>query len=139
MKLYIRIVNGEIFEHPIFEDNFMQAYPDIDINNLPPEFAVFERVPRPELNVYEVYEGVTYAFKEDSYVVTDVHEVRQMTDEEKTELQNKTKDQWESDVGFDSWVFNEELCRFDPPVPYPEDGNYYWDEESISWQTMPSS
>lgn len=35
---------------------------------------------------------------------------------------------------FDSWVLNEETCLWDPPVPYPNDGNtYQWDETTLSW------
>jgi hypothetical protein len=33
---------------------------------------------------------------------------------------------------FASWILNEETCRWEPPVPMPE-GNYRWDEESLSW------
>ena len=46
MELYIQIRNGQPFEHPIFGDNFRQAFPGIDVDNLPPEFAVFQRVPQ---------------------------------------------------------------------------------------------
>lgn len=36
---------------------------------------------------------------------------------------------------FSGWVLNEETCRWEAPVPYPEDGNsYVWDEESVSWK-----
>lgn len=35
---------------------------------------------------------------------------------------------------FNSWVLNEENCLWDPPVPYPNDGEmYYWDEDALSW------
>ena len=35
---------------------------------------------------------------------------------------------------YDSWVLNEDTCLWDPPVPYPDDGNdYTWDEETTSW------
>ena len=35
---------------------------------------------------------------------------------------------------YESWVFNEDTCSFDPPVPYPEDGKFYqWNEETTSW------
>ena len=35
---------------------------------------------------------------------------------------------------YDSWVLNEDTCLYDPPVPYPDDGNdYTWDEETTSW------
>lgn len=35
---------------------------------------------------------------------------------------------------FDSWVLNEETCRWQAPVAMPEDGNqYYWNEETLNW------
>jgi outer membrane lipoprotein-sorting protein len=56
-----------------------------------------------------------------------------MTQEEKTEKQNQVKIWWESQNKA-SWIFNEETCSFDPPVPYPDDGNVYvWDEDTITW------
>lgn len=34
----------------------------------------------------------------------------------------------------DSWVLNEETCLWEPPIPYPNDGNsYVWDETTINW------
>ena len=44
MQLYIQIKNGIAFEHPITEDNLLQAIPDINVNNPPPEFAKFTRL-----------------------------------------------------------------------------------------------
>ena len=33
-----------------------------------------------------------------------------------------------------SWVLNEETCRWESPVPYPNDGKYYdWNEEQENW------
>lgn len=36
---------------------------------------------------------------------------------------------------FNSWVLNEDTCRWDPPVPYPSDTSkmYFWDEQTLSW------
>ena len=35
---------------------------------------------------------------------------------------------------YNSWTLNEETCKWDPPTPYPDDGNFYgWDEETTSW------
>jgi len=35
---------------------------------------------------------------------------------------------------FPSWTLNENTCRWDPPVPMPTDGKfYYWDEATTSW------
>lgn len=131
MKLFIRIKDGLPFEHPIFEDNFKTAFPKIDINNLPSDFALFERIEQPSLGAYEVYEGVTYEWFDG--VVKDVHHVRQMTTEEKTEKQEAYKQFWNEKWGYASWTFNEEKCVFDPPIPYPEDADtvpYVWDEEN---------
>lgn len=33
---------------------------------------------------------------------------------------------------FASWVLNEQTCNWQAPVPMPE-GNYIWDEDSVSW------
>ena len=36
---------------------------------------------------------------------------------------------------YPSWVFNEDLCMWVAPVPYPHDGPVYlWDEFSQNWR-----
>jgi hypothetical protein len=80
MDLFIQIRNGQPFEHPIFGDNFRQAFPHIDVNNLPPEFARFERVQCPNnASTFQVDE-LTYQWVDN--VVKDVWSVRDMTQEE---------------------------------------------------------
>lgn len=43
---------------------------------------------------------------------------------------------------FNSWIINEETCRWDPPTPMPTDGKMYrWDEDTVSWveiETQPA-
>ena len=35
---------------------------------------------------------------------------------------------------FDSWTLNESTCMWNPPVPYPNNGQLYiWNEQSQSW------
>lgn len=35
---------------------------------------------------------------------------------------------------FDSWILNEDTCRWEAPIPYPTDGLYYdWDEQQMQW------
>jgi hypothetical protein len=35
---------------------------------------------------------------------------------------------------FSSWVLNEETCRYEPPIPCPQDENsYWWSEEQLKW------
>ena len=36
---------------------------------------------------------------------------------------------------FESWILDEGICLWQPPLPYPEDGgNYRWDEDLFSWE-----
>lgn len=68
MKLYIRMVDGKPYEHPITEVNMRQAFRKVNLDNLPPDFLPFERVPRPAPDAgkrivsatvrYEVIDGV---------------------------------------------------------------------------------
>jgi hypothetical protein len=106
MELYIRIVNGQPFEHPIFVDNFLQAFPDVDTNNLPSEFAKFERVEQPTIGAYEVYEGTTYEWFDG--IIKDVHHIRSMTNAEKSQKIAKVMSMGHPD----GWIFNEELCKW---------------------------
>ena len=132
MNLYIQLENGKPVNHPIVEEKLRQAFPEMDLNNLPDTFARFERVVPTMLGIYEVSEGSTYEWADG--VVKDVHHRRAMTEEERTAKQDVTKAEWQQNNGFASWIFNEETCRFEAPVPYPEDGKFYvWDEPTLSW------
>jgi hypothetical protein len=36
---------------------------------------------------------------------------------------------------FDSWLLDEEICRWKAPVAYPTDGfTYYWNELELDWE-----
>lgn len=38
---------------------------------------------------------------------------------------------------FNSWILNEETCKWESPIPKPTDGQeYYWDEEVTSWMLL---
>ncbi len=96
MELFIQIRDGQPFEHPIFGDNFREAFPEINPNNLPPEFARFIRPEPPILGTFDVNEGVTYEWR-DGYV-TDIHHIRPMTDDERAVKQAQIEDakaKWE--------------------------------------------
>jgi hypothetical protein len=132
MNLYIQLENGQPINHPIMEDNLVQAFPEMDLDNLPNNFTRFERVPSPGVGIYEVSEGTTYEWVDG--IVKDVHHIRAMTLEERTAKQDAAKDEWQRQGGFASWIFNEEMCYFEPPIPYPADGKVYlWDESTTSW------
>ena len=138
MELFIQIRNGQPFEHPILSDNFKQAHPNIDTNNLPPEFAKFVRIEAPKVGLYKVLEPVTYEFIDG--VWTDVFRERNMTQEEKEAFQQITKDDWASRPfaeNFTAWVYDETSNSFKPPIPKPEVGKYFWQGTTNSWQPRP--
>ena len=41
---------------------------------------------------------------------------------------------------FESWLLDEETCRWAAPIDYPTDGLIYtWDEEALNWQLVEES
>lgn len=132
MRLFIKVENGQAVGHPILEENFRQAFPDVDLDNLPQEFSLFERVEQPEIKPYEIYLGSTYEKFGD--VFKDVHNFKNMTSRQKTEKINKTKEIWANGPAYASWIFNEETCSFQPPIPHPEGKPpCMWDEDNLCW------
>ena len=83
MRLFIRLKDGVPFEHPILESNFVQAFPEVDIDNLPSEFVEFIRIPKPELGTYETHISTTYELVDG--MCTDKHVAYEMTPGEKIE------------------------------------------------------
>jgi hypothetical protein len=132
MELFIRIKDGQPFEHPILGDNFREAFPHIDVNNLPSEFARFIRVAAPVLGPYEKNQTVVYQLVNGVY--TDAFTCEQMTAQEISAKQQAVKDEWSDNNGFASWAFNETTCAFEAPAPMPNNGKFYrWDEPTLSW------
>ena len=36
---------------------------------------------------------------------------------------------------FNSWLLDEETCRWNAPTPYPTDGfTYFWNESELAWE-----
>ena len=47
---------------------------------------------------------------------------------------DEDRDAFISKTPFNSWVLNEETCRWEAPVAYPNDGtDYNWNEENQQW------
>ena len=83
MQLYIQIKDGVAFEHPIMEDNFLQAFPDVDVSNLPPELAKFTRF---ECNVVcEKFEVPDVRYIQNGDTWEDGWYCREMTETEKND------------------------------------------------------
>ena len=47
---------------------------------------------------------------------------------------DQARDAFISPQPYLSWVLNEDTCRWNPPTPYPDDGEHYeWNEDTTSW------
>ena len=47
---------------------------------------------------------------------------------------DKTRDAFIAPQPFPSWLLDEDTCRWDAPIPEPDDGKMYnWDEDNTSW------
>lgn len=133
MSLYIRLENGQPIDHPLVESNLLQAFPGIDLNNLPSNFVKFNRAAPPIPSAYERTPEATYQL-----VGNEVYEVwitHPMTSEEILEKQNLVKSQWAIDFPSSNWIFDEATCEFVPPIPYPSDDLtlYRWSELNQNW------
>jgi hypothetical protein len=50
---------------------------------------------------------------------------------------DETRDAFIAPKPFDSWVLDEETCRWQAPTPYPTDGlMYQWVEADLNWQAI---
>lgn len=136
MKLYIRVVKGQITDHPILEENLMQAMPGFDPNNLPHDidgdemFKPFERLPIPAPSGPYVDIQTVYQLYDDG-VVRDTHIEVPYSEERRAEK----RAQFYNMPHLKGWVFNEDICSWDAPTPYPGDENtrYAWDENLEQW------
>jgi hypothetical protein len=143
-NLYIEVVDGVIINHPIFESNLIQVFPDIALNDHD-KYIPFERVPQPEIGLFQINEGVTYEF-DGPNKVKDVWKIRDMTDEEK----QARIEQVRAMKPYPSWTFDETTLTWSAPVPYPgvmptsSDHAqtitvfYNWDENTLSWKEITS-
>lgn len=130
MSLYIKLKNNQPFEHPITEQNLLLAYPDIDLNNLPPYVARFISTTKPSSNLYQVVEE---SYIIEGNVVTQLWTVRNMTSEEILVIQEQAK-LMAVNKDDSSLVFDPVTCQFVPPISYPDDGKTYeWSSSSSSW------
>lgn len=37
---------------------------------------------------------------------------------------------------FNSWVLDEDTCQWQAPTPRPTEGDWYWDESTLTWIEM---
>jgi hypothetical protein len=50
---------------------------------------------------------------------------------------DQQRDAFISPKPFNSWVLNEDTCRWEAPIPYPQDNNQYrWNESTLTWDIV---
>jgi len=139
MRLFIEVANGNASNHPAFEDNLMQAF-----GCIPDNWEPFIRVQRPEVGAYDVLDSDIPTYQKIDGFWVDVWMIRPMTAEEKNAKQQAVKDAWASRdqaENWSAWVFNEDTCRYDPPIPRPEriEGTLVlWSGAEGNWKTAPA-
>ena len=53
---------------------------------------------------------------------------------------DQTRDAFIPPKPYSSWTLNEESCKWEAPVAYPNDGQTYsWNEENQTWQVIDNS
>ena len=117
MNLYIETENGEIKNHPAFEDNLIQAF-----GAVPAHWVPFNRVERPVLGVYQVMVSEEATYELINSVWTDVWTVREMTAEEKTAKQQAfitAFNDRDDASNWAAWTLDEATCTMVSPIPRP--------------------
>jgi len=135
-NLYIRILDGKPYLHPVTEDNMKLSHTDVSLDVLPDNWAKFVRVEQPALTPYQT---ATCVYDWDGDVVKDVWTVVDMSEEEKAAKQETVKTNWLADGGWHDWIFDEESCTHKPPIDYPsDDKEYVWDSSIGGWTELSS-
>jgi hypothetical protein len=144
MNLYIETENGQIKNHPAFEDNLLQAFGEI-----PAHWEPFTRVERPTLGVYEVMTADEPTYEKVNGVWTDVWALRLMTMEEKAAKQQSViaafNDRPQAE-NWSAWALDEATCTMQPPIPRPQPDAEkleqgiatYWCGADANWKDTPA-
>lgn len=117
MAHYAKILNGIVTQVIVAEVEFFDAF----IDNSPGEWIQTSYNTQKGINILndttplrKNFAGIGYSY-------------------------NKEKDAFIPPKPFESWIINEETYQWDPPIPYPIDGEqkkHVWDEESKNWKEL---
>jgi hypothetical protein len=83
-KLYIKVIDGVIIDHPMLFESVKYLYPEFDGINLPEEIKEFTRKPIPR-NIYPFQKAECY-YEFDGNMVVDVWVIKDKTEEEKLDV-----------------------------------------------------
>ena len=131
MVLYIKVVDGEVEGYPILESNLSEVVDNFK-KNPTSLYRVYKKTDMPNLTAYQVFVRTELDVFET--FVQERHIFRDMTTLEKEDKIQNCHDVWKSGDNFTSWTFNEDTCKYDPPVAKPtDDKDYVWEDLTTSW------
>lgn len=134
MSLFIKVIEGQVVDHPVTWENLQMVYPGIESSHPPDHYWPFNRASIPVTPDPYTINEVDYVISHS--VVNEVYTQRPMTQQEKQNLWTAMEQQ----KPFHSWILDTEMCIWRPPVSHPQDGKkYHWNEDQCIWSEIPPS
>ena len=133
MRCYIRTADGQTVGNPVVAENMLQAFPDIDLDNLPEGWAPFDRIQQPEdlLTSRTQVPICTYTLSSDGVTWQDTWTTREMTEEE---CSAAYAEKLAAGMPFPNLTLNASTLAWEPNTPMPTDGNTYrWKWVTGEW------
>ena len=129
MNLYIQVdENGKTVNHPAFEDNLIQAF-----GKIPSHWEPFVRVEKPVPTLYQTLQSHEPTYQKINGVWTDVWDIKDMDEEEKTSLIAQT----ESNPPGPNVTLDAETLQWIPNIEKPDDGKkYFWKYKTGEWTVI---
>ena len=120
MGHYAKVVNGKVINVIVASEDFFETF----IDSSPGEWIKTSYNTRGGLhydpNTNEVSKDQSKSLRKNFAGIGYVYD--------------KERDAFMTEQPFPSWTLDEFSCIWQPPIPYPNDGNNYaWDEASQSW------
>jgi hypothetical protein len=136
MRCFIRIKNGQPFEHPVVESNFRMAFPEIDVDNLPEDWAPFNRMEQP----FDLLKGLfqkpvcTYTLSSDGITWQDTWNAEDISDDEK----NKIILHYQNNPPGPNQTFDPATLGWSPtPIKPADEKTYLWKIDIGEWVVVP--
>lgn len=131
MDFYIRIENNTPTGNPVALDNLKNLHGE-DFEDNFENLGYLPCILGPAIGSGSPFVVISPVYTIEGNVVVTTQSARNMTTEERIQTIAHYKDI--TPKPYNSWVFNEDECIYEPPTPHPVDGNAYrWDEETTSW------
>ena len=139
----------EFVGFPMLLSNFVRVTPEATEDSLPEGWYFYNKTTsQPNVEIPSPYYNFELQVLVEGNTITEKWVSSEMTAEEKLAKQNQAKDRWAQNpdlADFSTWVFDENICEFKPPLECPSDGimyglhkagvdkKYWWDNALEVW------